>query len=345
MSKSIISVNEIKFFGNEKKFLNKCIDEKWISSDGPYIHKFEKKIGQSVKRKYAITVCNGSLALEVALGALGLKPGSEVILPAFTIISCCNAVIKNKLKPVLVDCDINNWNMNVDEIEKLITKKTKAIMIVHIYGLTVDIDPIIKLAKKYQLKVIEDAAEVYGQKYKNKSCGSFGDISTFSFYANKHLTTGEGGMVLTDNKNYYERIVKLKNLYFGKGSYRFYHIGIGSNFRMGSLQAAFGLSQLENIKKIIRIKKKLGNFYSKLLAPINNYVNLPIKKTTYCKNGYWVYGLVIKKNIKVNNHEVIEYLKRKKIMCRPFFLSMNKQPIYKRMGLFRGKKFLNSSYI
>jgi perosamine synthetase len=343
--KNIISVNELKFFGNEKFFLNRCIDEKWVSSDGPFISKFEKKFSSSVNRKYASTVCNGSIALEVAIAALKLKPKSEVIVPAFTIISCCNAIIKNNLKPVLVDCDVDTWNMNVDKLEKLITKKTRAIMIVHIYGLTVNVDPVIKLAKKYRLKIIEDAAEAYGQFYKKKPCGSFGDISTFSFYANKHLTTGEGGMILTNNKKYYERITKLKNLYFGKGLNRFVHHNIGSNFRMGSLQAALGLSQLENIKKIISIKKKLGEFYTNNLKQINSHVKLPLNKTEYCENNYWVYGLLIKKKSKFDNRQVIEHLKNKKIMCRPFFGTMNEQPIYKKMGLFSRDKMPNSSYL
>jgi perosamine synthetase len=343
--KKIISVNELKFFGNEKKYINDCINKKWISSDGPFVKKFENNFSKIVKKKYGTAVCNGSAALEIAVQALNLKPNDEVLVPAFTIISCCNAIIKNKLKPVLVDCDLKTWNLDVNLIENLITKRTKAIMIVHIYGLTSDIDPIIKIAKKYKLKIIEDASEVHGQFYKDRPCGSFGDISTFSFYANKHITTGEGGMVLTNSKKYNERINKIKNLYFGSGINRFYHGGIGSNFRMTSFQAAFGLSQLKNLKKIISIKEKLGETYTKLLQRISKFVYLPLSKTSYCKNNYWIYGILIKKNINMDNKKAITLLEKKGIICRPFFVSMSLQPIYKKMKLFKNSNTPNANYL
>ena len=343
--KKIISVNEIKFFGNENFFLSRCIKQKWISSNGPIIYDFEKKFSQIVNRKYASSVFNGTVALETAIQALRLKPKDEIILPAFTIISCCNAILKNNLTPILVDCDVNTWNMDCSQIEKKITKKTKAIMLVHIYGLTVDVAKVLSIAKKYNLKVIEDAAEVIGQTYKSKPCGSFGDISTFSFYANKHVTTGEGGMVLTNNKIYYERISKIKNLYFGKGLNRYLHEEIGSNFRMTSFQAAYGLSQLKNLKKITNIKISLGNKYTKLLNKISDYVRLPLIKTEYCENIYWVYGVVLKENIKFDNKFIINFLKKKGIECRPFFTPMNLQPVYKKLGIFKNQKMKNSEYL
>ena len=345
MSK-IISVNELKFFGNEKKFLNRCINEKWISSSGPIINEFEKKFAKLVNRKYATTVSNGTAALELAIQVLKLKPNDEIILPSFTIISCCNAIIKNKLKPVIVDCDIKTWNMDVEQIEKKITKKTKAIIMVHIYGLSVDVSKILKISKKYNLKIIEDAAEVVGQYYKSKPCGSFGDISTFSFYANKHVTTGEGGMVLTNKKLYFNRLLKFKNLCFGKGTKRFLHNEIGSNYRMTSLQAAYGLSQLQNLNKITKLKVSLGKKYNKLLKNLSDYVQLPLSQTSYCKNIYWVYGLVLRKKIKFNNTFIIKKLEKKGIICRPFFASMNMQPVYKKMGIFKNSnKMTNSDYL
>ena len=254
----MIRVNKPLFSGNEKKYLLNCFKTGWISSDGPYVKKFEDKFAKFVNRKFATTVSNGSVALEIALRSLKLKKGSEVILPTFTIISCCNAVINAGLKPVLVDCDFKTLNMNVEEVRKKISKKTSAIMIVHIYGITVDIDPILKLAKSKKLKVIEDAAEMHGQEYKEKKCGTFGDISTFSFYVNKHITTGEGGMILTNNKKIYEESIKLKNLYFGKGTNRFKHREMGWNQRFTNIQAAIGLAQLERIKKIIKKKIFIG---------------------------------------------------------------------------------------
>jgi perosamine synthetase len=345
MRKRIIPVNKLKLFGNEKFFLNRCIDEKWISSAGPIIDEFEKKFSRIVKRKYATTVSNGTVALELAVQSLKLKPGDEIILPAFTIISCCNAIIKNKLKPVLVDCDPNTWNMDSSQIEKKITKNTKAIMLVHLYGLTPNINEILIIAKKYNLKIIEDAAEAVGQYYYNKPCGSFGDISTFSFYANKHLTTGEGGMILTNNKSYYERILKFKNLCFGKDAKRFFHTDIGSNYRMTSFQAAFGLSQLKNLNKIIEIKISLGLKYNNLLKRLNKCLQLPLVNTKFCKNHYWVYGLVLKRKIKFDNTYIIEKLKKKGIICRPFFASMSLQPIYKKLGYFKKNNMNCAEYL
>jgi perosamine synthetase len=345
MKKNIISVNELKFFGNEKKFLNRCINEKFISSNGSIINEFEKKFSNLVNRKYGTTVVNGSAALELAIQVLNLNPKDEVILPAFTIISCCNAIIKNNLKPVLIDCDPHTWNMDHSQIEKKITKKTKAIIIVHIYGLTCNINKILKIAQKYNLKVIEDAAEAVGQYYLDKPCGSFGDISTFSFYANKHLTTGEGGMILTNKKIYYDRMLRFKNLCFGDGLNRFLHTGIGSNYRMTSFQAAFGLSQLENLKKILKIKISLGKKYNNLLQSLNKCLQLPLLNTKYCDNQYWVYGLVLKKNLKIDNKYIIKKLEKKGIGCRPFFTSMNLQPVYKKLGYFKNNRMKNAEYL
>ena len=193
-----IPVNEPLLDGNEKKYLCECIDSGWISSEGPFVKTFEQRMSQTVNRKYGIAVSNGTAALEIAVQALGIRAGDEIIMPTFTIISCAMAVTKLGAIPVLVDSDLFNWNMKVEEIENKITSRTKAIMVVHLYGLPIEMDGILSLAKKYHLKVIEDAAEMHGQTYKGKPCGSFGDISTFSFYPNKHVTTGEGGMVVTD---------------------------------------------------------------------------------------------------------------------------------------------------
>src|SRR5690242_4802729 len=194
-----VPVNEPLLGGNEKKYLAECIDSGWISSEGPFVQRFEEEMSKRVARKFGIAVCNGSLALDAAVAALRLGPGDEVILPAFTIISCAAAVVRAGATPVLVDSDPVTWNMDVGQIESRITPRTKAIMVVHIYGLPVDMDDVLVLADKYGLKVIEDAAEAHGQTYWGKPCGSFGDVSTFSFYPNKHVTTGEGGMIVTDD--------------------------------------------------------------------------------------------------------------------------------------------------
>lgn len=335
----MIYVNKPLFLGNESKYLLNCIKTGWISSDGPYVKKFEESFAKFINRKFATTVSNGSVALEIALRALKLEKNSEVILPSFTIISCCNAIINAGLKPVLVDCDSKTWNMNVEEVKKKISKKTRAIMIVHIYGITVDVDPILAFAKYKKLKIIEDASEMHGQKYKKKRCGTFGDVSTFSFYVNKHITTGEGGMILTNKKKIYDEILRLKNLYFGKGTNRFKHKGIGWNQRFTNLQAAIGLAQLERIHQIVKKKYSIGEYYTKKLKILSNKLNLPLKKTIYCKNIFWVYGLVIKNNIKINAEFVINALRKKGIECRPFFYPMHLQPIYKKMKIFKNLKY------
>ncbi|MBM3708515.1 MAG: DegT/DnrJ/EryC1/StrS aminotransferase family protein, partial [Actinobacteria bacterium] len=209
-----IPVNEPLLNGNEKKYLGICIDSGWISSEGSFVKEFENKFSQRVGRKFGIAVSSGTAALDTALAAIKLKKNDEVILPTFTIISCAASIVKTGATPVLVDCDPLTFNMDIEQVEGKITKRTKAIMIVHIYGLPVDVDPVLNLAKKYNLMIIEDAAEMHGQKYKDKECGSFGDISIFSFYPNKIITTGEGGMVLTDDECLFEECRKIRNLYF-----------------------------------------------------------------------------------------------------------------------------------
>ena len=341
----MISVNKPAFLGNEKKYLLDCINTGWISSDGNYVKKFEKKFSKFVDRKFSTTVSNGSVALEIALRALKLKKGSEVILPTFTIISCCNAIINAGLKPILVDCDLKTFNMDIQEVKKKISKRTSAIMVVHIYGITVNIDPILEIAKSKKIKIIEDASEMHGQEYKRKKCGTFGDVSTFSFYVNKHITTGEGGMILTNKKKIYEEILKLKNLYFGKSTDRFKHKEIGWNQRFTNLQAAVGLAQLERIDQIVKKKIFIGEYYSKKLRTLSHKIHLPLKNTNYCKNIFWVYALVIKNNIKINAKFLIKTLRKKGIECRPFFYPMHLQPVYKKMKIFKNLKYPNSEII
>ena len=225
-----IPVNEPLLNGNEKKYLCECIDTGWISSEGPFVKEFEKKLSASVGRAYGVAVSNGTAALEIAVRALGIEPGDEVIMPTFTIISCAAAVTKAGAVPVFVDSDLKTWNMNVDEIEAKITDRTKAILVVHIYGLPVELEPVLALAEKYGLKMIEDAAEMLGQTYKGLPCGSFGDLSIFSFYPNKHVTTGEGGMVVMNDAGLAERCRSLRNLCFQR-DVRYVHDEIGYNYR------------------------------------------------------------------------------------------------------------------
>ncbi len=340
---NFIPVNEPLLNGNEKKYLCECIDTGWISSEGPFVKEFEQKMCATICRKYGIAVSNGTAALEVAVQALGIGEGDEVIMPTFTIISCAMAVTKAGGIPVLVDSDIDTWNMNVEEIESKITSKTKAIMIVHLYGLPVKVDRILILAKKYNLKIIEDAAEMHGQMYNGKPCGSFGDISTFSFYPNKHITTGEGGMVVTDNEELAERCRMIRNLCFQK-DVRYVHNDISGNYRITNLQAAVGLAQLERLDEFIERKRAMGKYYTECLKEVKG-LRLPITKTDYADNIYWVYGLVLAEDIQIDNKTIQKRLADMGIGSRTFFWCMHEQPVYRKMGLFLEETYFNAEYL
>lgn len=335
----MVPVNEPLFNGNEKKYLNECIDTGWISSEGPFVKQFEDNMASYVGRKYATACSNGSAALDIAVAALELYEGDEVIIPSFTIISCGQALITRGVKPILVDSDLKTFNMKVEDIEAKITTQTKAIMIVHIYGLTVDVDPVLKLAKKYNLKVIEDAAQMHGQVYKGQKCGSFGDISIFSFYPNKHITTGEGGMVLTDDVTLDKRSKSLRNLCFTAD--RFIHEELGWNYRMTNMQAALGVAQLEQIDGIVEKKRWIGHTYNKLLKDID-VISLPIVNTEYCENIYWVYAIMLNDKYPKTAKEVMAELGEYRIGTRPFFYPMHKQPVFNKMGLFSDDVLPNS---
>lgn len=338
-----IPVNEPLLNGNEKKYLCECIDTGWISSEGPFVKEFEQKMSETVNRKYGIAVSNGTAALEVAAMAIGIGAGDEIIMPSFTIISCAMAVTKLGAVPVLVDSDLHTWNMNVDEIEAKITDRTKAIMIVHLYGLPVEVDAVLALAKKYHLKVIEDAAEMHGQTYKGRPCGSFGDISTFSFYPNKHVTTGEGGMVVTDDEKLADRCRMLRNLCFRK-DVRYVHDEISDNYRFTNLQAAVGLAQLERLDEFIDRKREMGRYYTEKLHDVKGLM-LPVEKTDYANNIYWVYGLVLDQSIQCDNQAVQKLLAERGIGSRTFFWCMHEQPVYRSAGLFLDEVYENAEYL
>ena len=338
-----IPVNEPLLDGNEKKYLCECIETGWISSEGPFVKEFENRMSKSAGRKYGVAVANGTAALEVAAMAVGIGEGDEVIMPTFTIISCAMAVTKLGGIPVLVDSDIHTWNMNVEEIERKITKRTKAIMMVHLYGLPADVDKIMELAKKYDLKVIEDAAEMHGQTYQGRPCGSFGDISVFSFYPNKHITTGEGGMVVTDSEELAERCRSLRNLCFRK-DVRYVHDEISDNYRFTNLQAAVGLAQIERLEEFVERKRNMGRFYTERLQDLPGII-LPLEKTDSAENIYWVYGIVLERESEVSNQEIQKMLAEEGIGSRTFFWCMHEQPVYQRQGLFAGERYEGAEYL
>ena len=332
-----IPVNKPLLEGNERKYLLECIESGWISSDGSFVKKFEEQFSALVGRQHGIAVCNGSVALDVAVLALGIGSGDEVILPTFTIISCATAIVRAGATPVVVDSDPLTWSMDVSKIEEKITAKTRAIMVVHIYGIPVDMDPVLALAKKYGLKIIEDAAQMHGQTYRGKLCGSFGGISTFSFYANKHVTTGEGGMIVTNDPGVAERCRSLRNLCF-KPERRFVHDELGFNFRMTNMQAAVGLAQLEQLDQFVEKKRLVGRLYDLYLSDETG-IQLPLHATDYAQNNYWVYGIVLNDNVPFDADVAIKMLANKGIGCRPFFWCMHEQPVLKKMGLFNNESY------
>jgi perosamine synthetase len=332
-SRRFIPVNEPLLNGNERMYLNECLDTGWISSEGPFVTRFEAEFAQRVGRKFGIAVANGSVALDVAIAAIGIEPGDEIILPSFTIISCAAAIVRAGAVPVVVDADPLTWNMRVDQVAAKVTKKTRAIMVVHIYGLPVDLDPIFEVARQHGLRVIEDAAQAHGQNYKGRPCGSFGDVSTFSFYPNKHVTTGEGGMVLTDDATVAERCRSLRNLCF-QPARRFVHEELGWNFRMTNLQAALGVAQLERLDEFVGLKRKMGLTYLELLEGVSG-IQLPLRRTDAAENIFWVFGIVLEEAVPMNAEEAMKRLGAEQIGTRPFFYPMHQQPVFRKQGLFR----------
>jgi len=332
-----IPVNEPLLDGNEKKYLLECIETGWISSEGPFIKEFEQKFAARVNRKHGIAVTNGTAAIDAAVDALGIGSGDEVIMPTFTIISCITQIVRCGAKPVLVDSDPITWNMDVTQIEAKITARTKAIMVVHIYGLPVEMTPVLDIAKRHGLKIIEDAAEMHGQTYKGLPCGSFGDISTFSFYPNKHITTGEGGMIVTSDDQLADDCRSLRNLCF-QPKKRFVHERLGWNLRMTNMQAALGLAQLERLSEFVQRKCRMGRRYTELLKGMKG-VQLPLDKTDYAENIYWVFGLLLEDELSIDAEEAMSRLAQKGIGTRPFFCPMHMQPVLQRIGLFKGERY------
>ncbi|MCX7164828.1 MAG: DegT/DnrJ/EryC1/StrS family aminotransferase [Rhodocyclales bacterium] len=332
---TFIPVSQPLLDGNEEKYLVECIRSGWISSEGPFVKQFEERFAARMGRAHGVAVANGSVALDTAVVALGLGPGDEVILPTFTIISCAAAIVRAGAVPVVVDCDPLTWNMDIALVEARITARTRAIMVVHVFGLPVDMDPLLALAHKHGLKVIEDAAEMSGQTYRGRPCGSFGEISTFSFYPNKHITTGEGGMIVTDDPELAEKCRSLRNLCF-KPEQRFVHDELGWNFRMSNLQAALGLAQLERLDEFVGLKRRMGKRYTELLADTQG-IRLPLAATDYADNIYWVFAMVLDDDVRFDAREAMAHLGKLGIGTRPFFWPMHEQPVFLKMGLFAGE--------
>jgi len=321
----------------ELEYVIDCMRTNWISSRGKYITEFEEKFAEYCGCKYGITTTSGTTALHLALASIGIKEGDEVVVPAFTMIGSVFPIVYCGAKLVLVDSESETWNMDIDQIEERITNRTRAIMPVHIYGHPCDMDPIMKLARKYGLYVLEDAAEAHGSKYKGRKVGGIGDVGCFSFYANKIITCGEGGMIVTNDEEIADRAKSLKNLSFPKEKRIYLHSEVGFNYRMTNIQAAIGLAQLERIEELIGMRRKNARIYNSLLKNVNG-VRLPIEKE-WAKNVYWMYSILAEPKSKISRDELIRELEGKKIETRPFFIPMHMQPVFQKIGLFKEENY------
>ena len=336
---ALIPVNEPVLGESELEAVAECVRTGWISSAGRFIEQFESEWASYCGRRYGVAVSNGTAALQAAVACLRLSPGDEVILPSSTIISCALAVVANDCTPVLVDSDPETWCMDPALVEASITPRTRAVMPVHIFGHPVDMDAILQLAADHDLAVIEDAAEAHGAEYRSSTadkpgwrrCGGFGDVSIFSFYANKLITTGEGGMVLTDDPALAERLRSFRNLGFRRDR-RFYHEEIGYNLRLTNLQAAIGVAQLGRIDEIVERKRRMGVEYARRLADVEA-LQLPVERP-WAKSVYWMYGVVLSEETGLDAHAFAEQLRARGIETRPYFLGMHEQPVFRRQGLF-----------
>lgn len=337
----MIPVNEPLLDGREKELLAQCISTGWISSEGPFVKQFEDMFAEFCGRRYGVAVCNGTAAIETALYAAGVRPGQKVIMPTFTIASCAIAAIRLGATPWLVDIDPTTWCMDTEQTCRLIEKgdeHTAAVMPVHIYGHPVNLDPILSMCRKYKVKIVEDAAEVHGAEYASnllshspdapvwKKCGSFGDVSSFSFYANKIITTGEGGMVVTDDDAIAEKARSYRNLCFGTEE-RFRHEDIGYNFRMSNLQAAVGVAQMERIEFFIQKKKDIAAWYAQRLAGVEGLRLQPIMD--WARPVHWMIAVELDEARGITAAEVMDKLKERKIGTRPFFMGLHAQPAFK----------------
>ncbi len=319
----------------EEELVVDCIRTGWISSEGQYVKDFEKSCATYAGVKHGIAVSNGTTALKVALECLDLNEGDEVIMPTFTIISCALAIIEVGAIPVLVDSDPETWCMDVNQIEAKITSKTKAIMAVHMYGHPVDMDPILELAKKYNLFTIEDNAESHGSEYKGKKCGGISDISIHSFYANKLVTTGEGGMVLTNSDLFADKARSLRNLCF-RSDRRFYHTEIGHNYRMTNIQAAIGLAQMKRLEGFVLRKREMAQMYNEAFKDLP--LQLPVNKE-WAKNNYWMYSLLLNDEVSADAEVFTKKLIEQGVESRLFFMGMHEQPVLQKLGLFKGEAY------
>ncbi|MCL4832700.1 MAG: DegT/DnrJ/EryC1/StrS family aminotransferase [Caldilineaceae bacterium] len=332
---SIIPVCEPTLAGNELAYVQQAVETNWISSAGSFIRDFEKQFAGACGVRYGIACANGTVALHLALATLGLQPGDEVIIPTFTMIATINAVTYCGATPVLADNEPHYWQMDPADVAAKITPRTKAIVPVHIYGHPVDMDPLLELGRQHGIAIIEDAAESHGAEYKGRRTGGLGDAATFSFYGNKILTTGEGGMVTTDNEEIARLAWNLRDHAFSSERH-FWHKYVGFNYRMTNLQAAVGLGQVEQLEKFVAMRRANAAYYSELLADVPGITTPP--EAPWAKNVYWMYGILVDEAAYGMNRDSLRVaLAEKGIETRTFFIPMHCQPVYWQQ--FKGQRF------
>jgi perosamine synthetase len=315
--------------GNEKEYVLDCLDSTWISSSGKYIDRFEAVFAEFCGVKHALTCCNGTVALHVALLALGVGPGDEVIVPTLTYVASANAVAYCGARPVLVDSEPQTWNMDPELIRQRITPRTKGIMVVHLYGHPTDMDPVLALAREHGLFVLEDAAEAHGAEYKNRRVGSLGDIATFSFYGNKIITSGEGGMVVTNDDELARKVRQLK----GQGhdpQRRYWFPVMGYNYRMTNIAAAIGLAQAEKIDWQMERRREIAQWYRNYLGGDARFTLSP--EAEWARNVYWMNCVVLGRDFPLSRDATMERLAQEGIETRPFFYPMHTLPMYRESG-------------
>jgi perosamine synthetase len=330
----VIPVNTPLITEEDIEAVSRVLREGWISGEAPIVAEFEQTFAAVHGQKYGIAVPNGSLAIDLVIATMDIRPGDEIIMPTFTIISCVAEILRRGATPVFVDADPVTWNMDVSDLEPLVTEKTRAIMVVHTYGLPVDMDPVIEVADKYNLPIIEDSAEAHGLMYRDRPCGSMGFVSTFSFYANKNITTGEGGMILTSDEEFANRLRYFRNLTFNPAQ-RFVHEELGWNLRFTAIQAALGLSQLSRLKETILRRREVARLYREVLGGIPGVQFAP-GATESGVNDYWVVGVVLDSRLHPTARQLGRDLERNGIQTRPFFFPLHKQPVYKEAPFGQG---------
>jgi perosamine synthetase len=334
LSSRIIPVCEPTLTGKELEYVRDCLESNWISSAGKYIPIFEEKFAAECDCKYGVACANGTVALHLGLAAMGVGPGDEVILPTFTMIATINAVTYTGATPVLIDSEPGTWNMDVEQLAAKITPKTKVVMPMHTYGHPVDMDPVMELAQKHGLYVLEDAAEAHGAEYKGRRAGGLSHGGCFSFYANKIITTGEGGMITTNNAQFAALAYNLRDHAFSHERH-FWHKFIGFNYRMTNLQAAVGLAQTEQMGQFIEARRRNAALYTELLKEIPGLVTPP--QAEWAKNVFWMYSLLVEDEFGLTRDQLRAFLARRGIETRTFFIPMHLQPVY--YQAFKGQRY------